>query len=167
MYVCRNSTTVNISLHGAKYLKNSGFARALRNKLGLDLTREANKGQTHKVFNLHKEFIEPTEDYIRASVQRPGARQSLKGKIHSRTRRLFMVTGIKYASPVGAGTDLREAFVYGYRLHECYYRYQYLCSEDYAKDAVSRGGSREAHSTQDVEFDVVYHDFDDGDIQSR
>ncbi|KAL3447260.1 hypothetical protein BJX65DRAFT_308318 [Aspergillus insuetus] len=113
MHVCSDSTTLDISSHGAKYLKNSGFARALGNKLGLDLTRKVKKGQTHKVFNSHKESIEPTEDYIRTSVQRPDAKQSLQGQIHSRTRRLFMVIEIKFASPVGAEAGLREAFFTG------------------------------------------------------
>jgi hypothetical protein len=168
MLVCRKPTTFNISSHGAKYLKSSGFTRALGNKLGPDLTREANKGQTYKVFNLHKESIEPTDDCIRVSVQRPGAKKSLQGQIHSRTRRLFMVIGIKSASPVGARAGLREAFIYGYRLRGCYYRFQSLRSEDYVGDAIFRGGTRDARGTGDVEeFDVVYVDVDDGDIQAE
>lgn len=76
-------------------------------KLGLGILCATVSYVLNDIDQLGVEFIEPTDDYVKASVERLKVKEALKA--HLFRRRLYMVTGIKTVHP-GARLDRRDAF---------------------------------------------------------
>ncbi|KAI8953581.1 hypothetical protein F4801DRAFT_588231 [Xylaria longipes] len=84
------------------------FGRALQAvsfKIGLSFSRAAVSYVLNDIDRLDVEFIEPTDDYVKASMERPKVKAALKN--HLLRKRLYMVTGIKTAYP-GAKLDRKD-----------------------------------------------------------
>lgn len=76
------------------------FGRAFQGfgaRLGLNFSHEAVSYVLNEIEKLDVEYIEPTDDYIKASMERQKVKDTLKKKWGR--KRLFMITGIKSAYP--------------------------------------------------------------------
>ncbi|KAM5431790.1 hypothetical protein MferCBS31731_007703 [Microsporum ferrugineum] len=101
MKMYTNSTEFSLRNHGESTAEAGLFLRALEltsAKLGAGLSRGMASYILNDIKKLDVEFIEPTNDYVKASMEVPEVKNALKGWGLKR-KRAFMVTGIKIAYP--------------------------------------------------------------------
>ncbi|KAI8628846.1 hypothetical protein F5Y19DRAFT_435068 [Xylariaceae sp. FL1651] len=103
-----NSTKFSLQRYDTHESEVGLFGRALQAvsfKAGLTLSHAGVSYVLNDIQQLDVEFIEPTDDYVKASVERPKVQAALKK--HYFRRRVYMVTGIKIAYP-GAKLNQKE-----------------------------------------------------------
>jgi hypothetical protein len=88
----RESSNAELGLFGKAF---QSFVGA---KLGFRISRATVSYVLDDIETLDVEFIQPTDDYVTASMEREKVKDFLKK--HHRGKRLFMITGIKSAQPV-------------------------------------------------------------------
>ncbi|EGE04574.1 hypothetical protein TEQG_03445 [Trichophyton equinum CBS 127.97] len=108
----RYTNSTKFSLQDQNEMASEGglFGRALQAvsvKLGASFSSSAVSYVLNEIETLDVEFIEPTDDYVKASMDRPRVKAALKKQFFK--KRLYMVTGIKTAYP-GAKLDRKDAF---------------------------------------------------------